>query len=809
MPPDSTESAAAVPQPSSGRAYLVLARKYRPQTFADLTGQEHVVRTLTNALKSGRVAHAFLFCGPRGCGKTTSARILARALNCKGPDGNRQGPAEEPCGVCGPCTEIAAGIDVDVQEIDAASNNGVDDVRQLREAARYLPARDRYKIYIVDEVHMLSSAAFNALLKTLEEPPGHIKFLLATTDPQKLPATILSRVQRHNFQLVPLGKIVARLREISLAEKVSVSDGALSLVARQAAGSMRDGLSLLDQLLSAHDPAAGEIGDREAAEILGALDARVAADAIGAVLRRDAAGALSAVVRAYSAGAEMKRFAEELASHARDLLLAQLGGVPMDLPDHELRELKSQAAESDQAQLSRVFELLQASQDEVSRSPSPRHAIEVALLRCVHLAPSSGIPELLARAEQLAGKLGGVAPAAPPPETVLMASRARSRAALGLARACPATRSRWSAGAVRDGARNRRTDPAPPAASVPPAADRSVSAAACAVRRWRHRWHPTPSGSATIAAAERRYRRASHLRRKASSPPPSSPPPPRNRRAAAARLLRRSTSSGCAGVDPVAAGPIEETWKRLVESMRAMRKGMLTAMLEQSVPLELSPALVVLDAAARAGADGAARRSRQPRGGRDRPSKKCSARSRRSRSASRSIRRKPARRRASPIRKRKRARGRRMRGLRSGGSIRMCARRSSFSAARSKTCGTSGRSSDERAIDRSGRGARRSRLTRLCALPLRASERARAVGCGREARRAPENQSATRADRWRCSRESAQRRSTPTARSSSPMRCRPISSRSCRLPAGVKSAPRPPRSRPTPRCSRIAATARS
>src|SRR5437660_6484259 len=164
--------------------YLVLARKYRPQRFADLTGQEHVVRTLVNALKTGRVAHALLFTGPRGCGKTTSARILARALNCVGEDGQRKEPNPEPCGKCTPCLEIAAGTDVDVQEIDAASNNGVDDVRALREAAKYLPARDRYKIYIVDEVHMLSGAAFNALLKTLEEPPGHIKFLLATTDPQ-------------------------------------------------------------------------------------------------------------------------------------------------------------------------------------------------------------------------------------------------------------------------------------------------------------------------------------------------------------------------------------------------------------------------------------------------------------------------------------------------------------------------------------------------------------------------------------------------------------------------------------------------
>ena len=534
--PSSTETAQAVSPapPVSTGAYLVLARKYRPQRFADLTGQEHVVRTLANALKTGRVAHAFLFTGPRGCGKTTSARILARALSCVGPDGKKDKPGGEPCGVCTPCLEIAAGNDVDVQEIDAASNNGVDDVRALREAARYLPARDRYKIYIVDEVHMLSSAAFNALLKTLEEPPGHIKFLLATTDPQKLPATILSRVQRHNFQLVPLGKIVTRLREIALAEHIAVSDGALSLVARQAMGSMRDALSLLDQLFSAHDPALGEVTDQEAAETLGALDQRIVSETVGAVLRRDAAGALQAVVRAYEAGAEFKRLAEDLAAHARNLVLATMPGVRQDLPDHELRELAQEAAQHEPAHLARVFEFLQTAQDEVAEAATPRYALEVALLRAVHLAPSGALPDLIARVESLAGKLGLQAP---PP-----ASPAAKKPPV----------SPWvSRGLPDPGASLRVTQPA----GLEPGDGEGAPVAA-----------PELVAPATSATASNR--------------PPAAPAPAPAAASASASLL--------------ASLPLEQSWKLLLESVRAARKNALAAVLEHAVPLEISGAGVVI-----------------------------------------------------------------------------------------------------------------------------------------------------------------------------------------------------------------------
>jgi DNA polymerase-3 subunit gamma/tau len=379
--------------------YLVLARKYRPQSFGEMAGQEHVVRTLSNALKSGHLAHAFLFTGPRGVGKTTAARLVAKCLNCE------RGPTAEPCGACAPCAEIAEGRAVDVIEIDAASNNGVDNVRDIVEGVKYRPARDRFKVFVVDEVHMLSTGAFNALLKTLEEPPQHVVFVLATTDVHKVPETIVSRCQRFDFRRLTQQQISDQLRKVARTEGIEVSEGALALVARAAEGGMRDALSMLDQVRAACGDA---LDDGAVAEAVGAIDPGAVARIAAALVRRDGASVLAELGALHARGQEMKRIAEELVRHLRNVVVAKLvPQVELDLPDAELREVRTLAEAATAPQLTRLFDLVQRAVADLKTSEQPRYALEVALLKACFLAPGADVGELIARLENL----GGAAPA--------------------------------------------------------------------------------------------------------------------------------------------------------------------------------------------------------------------------------------------------------------------------------------------------------------------------------------------------------------------------------------------------------------
>ncbi len=297
-------------------SYLVLARKYRPQTFDEIVMQDHITRTLTNAIVSNRVAHAILFSGPRGTGKTTVARILAKAMNCK------EGPIPAPCNVCRSCIEITTGNAVDVFEIDGASNNSVDQVRELRENVKYMPAHSLYKIYVIDEVHMLSLAAFNALLKTLEEPPSHVMFIFATTELRKIPVTILSRCQHHDFRRIDVESISKHLETICSKENVDIAVESLRLIAHEADGSMRDALSLLDQVMTCSD---GAVSHDQVLELLGVLDRKIIFDLSAAIFSKDTSGLLDMVEEIYASGHDMKKLYRDFIEHFRNLLVVKMG----------------------------------------------------------------------------------------------------------------------------------------------------------------------------------------------------------------------------------------------------------------------------------------------------------------------------------------------------------------------------------------------------------------------------------------------------------------------------------------------------
>lgn len=374
-------------------SYLVLARKYRPQTFDQVVGQDHITSTLKRALALGRVAHALLFSGIRGVGKTSVARILAKALNCE------KGPAENPCNQCPVCEEITAGRAVDVYEIDGASNRGIDEIRDLRENIRFMPVRARYKVYIIDEVHMLTKEAFNALLKTLEEPPAHVFFILATTEAHRIPLTILSRCQRYEFRRLPVRRLVDHLRRVAASEGVEMAEAALSLIAQAAEGSIRDALSLLDQAL-----AAGARSEEEVIDALGLISRRLLVDLIEAILASDAQTALSLVGQAADFGYDLLRLSEDLVRSFRDLTILKVCGadeVLVNLPSEEIGRLESLARKVSVESLHLYFQTFLREHEGVRRSALPRLALEMAVIKACEVKNVLGLEEILKEIKRL------------------------------------------------------------------------------------------------------------------------------------------------------------------------------------------------------------------------------------------------------------------------------------------------------------------------------------------------------------------------------------------------------------------------
>ena len=414
--------------------YEVLARKWRPQQFDDVVGQDHVTQTLKNAIESKRIAHAYLFVGPRGIGKTSIARVFAKALNCE------KGPTVTPCDACDSCREIAAGSSLDVLEIDGASNNGVDQVRELRETVKYLPTRGGYKIYIIDEVHMLSVGAFNALLKTLEEPPEHVKFMFATTEPQKILATIVSRCQRFDLRRISVPQIIERLKLIAQTEKAKIDEDALLAVARGAEGGLRDAESALDQLISFKG---SKIQEDDVLSVFG-LVSRTALESLGeSILRGDVKGLITAVAQLDEAGKDLQRVVVELMEHFRNLLICihvEEGIEDLDLMGSQIDVLRKQAELTNTARVLRIVEILGETEDQMKYALSRRTMLETALIRAGRAAVVVSLEEILKRIQELQQSMGGQADegAAAPSESVAAVPVAKQAVKTALAAPSPA-----------------------------------------------------------------------------------------------------------------------------------------------------------------------------------------------------------------------------------------------------------------------------------------------------------------------------------------------------------------------------------
>jgi len=380
-------------------SYLVLARRYRPQTFEQVVGQDHVTNTLRNAIRADRVAHALLFAGPRGVGKTSVARIMAKAMNCQ------DGPTPSPCDACQSCKEITEGIALDVFEIDGASNRGINEIRELRENIKYMPGHSRFKVYIIDEVHMLTAEAFNALLKTLEEPPAHVLFLFATTEAHRIPVTILSRCQRHNFKRIGLEDMVGALERVCQELSFHIGEESLRLLAREAGGSMRDALSLLDQVMAYSE---GEVTEDQVLDSLGAIDGKVIFDLSSALLAGNVVGALNLLEELYNYGHDLKRLYRQMLDHFRHLLLVKMGQTApplVDVPAHEMILMKRQVEAISLESINEFFAALFKGEAGIRLSAQPKLALEALLIKLAQFKHLISFDEIVHKLDGLTKRL--------------------------------------------------------------------------------------------------------------------------------------------------------------------------------------------------------------------------------------------------------------------------------------------------------------------------------------------------------------------------------------------------------------------
>ncbi|MCG2676051.1 DNA polymerase III subunit gamma/tau [bacterium] len=377
--------------------YIVLARKWRPKTFEEVVGQEHITKTLAGAIKQNRVSHAYLFSGPRGIGKTTTARLLAKALNCE------KGPTSVPCNKCTHCKEIAIGSSLDVLEIDGASNRGIDEMRDLREKVKFAPASSKYKVYIIDEVHMLTTEAFNALLKTLEEPPPHVIFILATTAPFKLPLTILSRCQRFDFRRIKSKDIVEKLAEIAKDEKLEISEDILFQIAQASEGSMRDGISVLDQLISLGGK---KVTQEDLQAILGIVPQETFFKLTKSLVENNTKGALDLINQIIDQGYDIRHFTTDLLKHFRNLLMLKINEEIVDLPKDLKERLKEFRERFDQDRLLRMIEIVSQAREEMKRSERVRLILEMAVVKLTRLKLTVSVDEILGKIESIEERLG-------------------------------------------------------------------------------------------------------------------------------------------------------------------------------------------------------------------------------------------------------------------------------------------------------------------------------------------------------------------------------------------------------------------